>query len=277
MYKITNTVLGEKVSYEYQYNAALLVGVPRSLNRQMLSINQEQLPFYGVDIWNAYEISWLNPKGKPCIATAKIYVDINSENIIESKSFKLYLNSFNQTIFSDSQAVQEIMEKDLSGIAKGKVTVKLNPYELGEIINYSADSNCFSLDKEDIQIDTYTLTPEYLEKSTLEETVRETLYSDLLKSNCLVTGQPDWASVFITYEGNQIDRGKLLQYLISFRQHNEFHEQCIERMYMDIMHYCKPDELTVYARYTRRGGLDINPLRSSVENPEINNMRLIRQ
>jgi 7-cyano-7-deazaguanine reductase len=253
--------LGKTTQYTETYSPELLQGVPRSMNREELDLLNE-LPFNGVDRWNGYELSWLNPKGKPQVAILQCEVPASSVNLIESKSFKLYLNSFNQSKFVSSEQVQSLISQDLSACAKEHVKVKIfNPHEFKSFNLSTLDA--FSLDEIDIEIDNYQLRPDVL--FTHDEMIEESLCSDLLKSNCLITNQPDWGSVFIRYQGQKIDHEALLRYLISFRQHNEFHEQCVERIFCDIMRYCHPKLLTVYARYTRRGGLDINPFRSNFE------------
>lgn len=269
--------LGQQTYYVDQYDPTLLQGVPRKLNRDQLGITQTQPFSQGGDLWTAYEVSWLNPKGVPQVAIADIYLDFRSEHLIESKSFKLYLNSFNQTKFDDFAQVQHILEQDLAKCAKGNVTVQLNSlshYTQQPISAFTGQC----IDEQDIEITDYAFNPNWLEKCTCDEDelVEETLVSHLLKSNCLITQQPDWGSVQIHYIGKRLDREKLLRYLISFRQHNEFHEQCVERIFCDLMQYAKPQKLTVYARYTRRGGLDINPFRSNFESIP-NNCRLARQ
>ena len=221
------------------------------------------------------QISWLNPKGLPQVAVADVEIDYRSENLIESKSFKLYLNSFNQSKFTDFASVERTMREDLSACAQGEVKVRLHP--LSRYHGQSIDTltgDC--IDDQDIEIHSYEFNADILQNCTSDNVVEETLVSHLLKSNCLITSQPDWGTVQIHYVGKQIDREKLLRYIVSFRQHNEFHEQCVERIFCDLMHYAKPEKLTVYARYTRRGGLDINPFRSNFEDiPQ--NLRLARQ
>ena len=267
--------LGEKTEYASQYDRTLLQPVPRALNRDGLGITQNQPFTIGADIWTAYEISWLNEKGLPQVAIADIYLDYQSQNLIESKSFKLYLNSFNQSKFADFNAVQQTMQGDLSECAQGDVKVRLNPvavYDSQKIDHLQGDC----IDEQDIEITSYEFNADWLKDCVSDEIVEEKLVSHLLKSNCLITNQPDWGTLYIHYVGNKIDHQKLLRYVVSFRQHNEFHEQCVERIFCDLMHYAKPEKLTVYARYTRRGGLDINPFRSNFENlPE--NLRLARQ
>ena len=267
--------LGQKTEYASQYDRTLLQPVPRALNRDGLGITQNQPFTIGSDIWTAYEISWLNEKGLPQVAIADIYLDYQSQNLIESKSFKLYLNSFNQSKFADSNAVQQTMQRDLSECAKGDVKVRLNPvavYDSQKIDHLQGDC----IDEQDVEITSYEFNADWLKDCVSNEIVEEKLVSHLLKSNCLITNQPDWGTLHIHYIGKKIDHEKLLRYVVSFRQHNEFHEQCVERIFCDLMHYAKPEKLTVYARYTRRGGLDINPFRSNFENlPE--NLRLARQ
>lgn len=267
--------LGQKTEYASQYDRTLLQPVPRALNRDGLGITQNQPFTIGADIWTAYETSWLNEKGLPQVAIADIYLDYQSQNLIESKSFKLYLNSFNQSKFADFNAVQQTMQRDLSECAQGDVKVRLNPvavYDSQKIDHLQGDC----IDEQDIEITSYEFNADWLKDCVSDEIVEEKLVSHLLKSNCLITNQPDWGTLHIHYVGKKIDHEKLLRYVVSFRQHNEFHEQCVERIFCDLMHYAKPEKLTVYARYTRRGGLDINPFRSNFENlPE--NLRLARQ
>ncbi|HEJ9486149.1 MULTISPECIES: NADPH-dependent 7-cyano-7-deazaguanine reductase QueF [Proteus] len=267
--------LGKETQYHDQYDAGLLQGVPRSLNRDSLSLTAENLPFHGGDIWTMYELSWLNSKGLPQVAIGHVELDATTENLIESKSFKLYLNSFNQTRFESWDIVEKTLLKDLTTCAKGKVNLTVYPlshFTSQPIVDFAGEC----IDEQDIEIDNYQFDVQWLNESTTDKQVEETLVSHLLKSNCLITNQPDWGSVAIQYKGKKIDREKLLRYLVSFRQHNEFHEQCVERIFHDIMQLCAPETLTVYARYTRRGGLDINPWRSNCEFvPEIS--RLARQ
>jgi len=265
--------LGKQVDYEYEYNPALLQGVPRSLSRDTLSFksgapSSDALPFEGIDTWTGYELSWLNMKGKPQVAILECMVPITSENLIESKSFKLYLNSFNQTRFQSSDDVKSVLKKDLSACAGKDVEVNLILPSEFETLQFREFQGTL-LDELDIEIDNYEPDTRYLGLASSDKSneVSETLVSHLLKSNCLITSQPDWASIQIKYTGSPIDHEGLLRYLISFRQHNEFHEQCVERIYTDILNHCKPTKLTVCARYTRRGGLDINPFRTNFEAP----------
>ena len=273
--ELKSLTLGQKTEYKHSYEPELLQAVPRSLNRDDLDLGDE-LPFVGCDVWTLYELSWLNQNGLPQVAVGDVTLPATSPNLVESKSFKLYLNSFNQTKFTSWDDVTRTLIKDLSACAGGEVKVEIHPvqtYSQQPIVDMTGEC----IDNQDIVIDNYEFDAEYLQSSTSEELVEETLHSHLLKSNCLITNQPDWGSVEINYTGNKIDREKLLRYLISFRQHNEFHEQCVERIYTDIMKFCKPSSLTVFARYTRRGGLDINPFRSSHIEKPAHNLRLARQ
>ena len=267
--------LGQKTEYKSQYDASLLQPVPRRLNRETLGIVEDQPFNQGADVWTCYELSWLNPNGLPQVAIADVAIDFKSENLIESKSFKLYLNSFNQTKFASIKEVEETIAKDLNQCASGQVSVKIHKladYTNQPIMNFAGDC----IDEQEIQIDSYAFSNQYLENVAEGNTVEETLVSHLLKSNCLITSQPDWGSVQIHYVGKQLNREKLLRYLVSFREHNEFHEQCVERIFTDLMQFAKPEKLTVYARYTRRGGSDINPFRSNFESVPAN-LRMARQ
>ncbi|MTH45328.1 NADPH-dependent 7-cyano-7-deazaguanine reductase QueF [Intestinirhabdus alba] len=268
--------LGKSTDYRDIYDPGLLQGVPRSLNRDPLGLKADRLPFHGADIWTLYELSWLNARGLPQVAVGHVELDYRSVNLVESKSFKLYLNSFNQTRFDSPEAVRQTLETDLRACAGGEVRVAL--YRLDELEGQPvARLHGVCIDDRDIAIDDYRFSADYLTNAAGgEKVVEETLVSHLLKSNCLITHQPDWGSVQIQYRGRRIDREKLLRYLVSFRNHNEFHEQCVERIFNDILRFCQPEKLSVYARYTRRGGLDINPWRSNADfTPAIG--RLARQ
>lgn len=275
---LDNLKLGQAhTDYQSNYDPLLLQAVPRSLNRQQLGITQ-QLPFtIGADLWTAFEISWLNPNGLPQVAIGDIQIDATSINLVESKSFKLYLNSLNQTKFAHRLEVQQTIEQDLSRYVQGEVKVRLievEDFHHQQIVNLQGEC----IDHQPIKINNYQFNADLLADcvDTSQAISEEYLVSHLLKSNCLITQQPDWGSVQIHYVGYPINREKLLRYLVSFRQHNEFHEQCVERIYQDLIRFARPQKLTVYARYTRRGGLDINPFRSNFEAiPQ--NLRLIRQ
>ena len=267
--------LGKATEYQNHYAPELLYPIPRQLKRSELGITDANLPFIGEDLWNGYELSWLNRKGKPVVAVGTFRVPANSPNLIESKSFKLYLNSFNQSSFDDITAVSATMSRDLSAAAGSTVAVALEPLSVSPVASIGVPDGIL-LDELDITCDRYQPEPALL--ATLPgENVEETLYSHLLKSNCLVTGQPDWAMVVIRYRGKPIDRAGLLRYIVSFRNHNEFHEQCVERIFSDIQGRCQPEALAVHARYTRRGGLDINPFRSTGDYAAPDNTREIRQ
>ncbi|OQY20216.1 MAG: NADPH-dependent 7-cyano-7-deazaguanine reductase QueF [Desulfobacteraceae bacterium 4572_35.1] len=254
--------LGKTTTYPQQYDPTLLFAVPRKIKRDELYLG-DNLPFVGEDLWNGYELSWLNMRGKPVVALAVFRFPCTAEFLVESKSFKLYLNSLNQSRFADFTQVQQLLQNDLSKLAGQNVMVEL--MEVDAIDNWQVmrmPGEC--LDDIDIEVEHYQLKEDLLYQCADEDNVvRESLFSHLLKSNCLITSQPDWASIWIDYRGGKIDRAALLAYLISFRQHNEFHEQCVERIFTDLMRFCNPEQLTVYARYTRRGGLDINPWRST--------------
>ncbi|MEZ9242524.1 NADPH-dependent 7-cyano-7-deazaguanine reductase QueF [Vibrio splendidus] len=273
--ELAGLTLGQKTEYSNQYDASLLQPVPRSLNRDDLALNGE-LPFVGHDIWTMYELSWLNINGLPQVAVGEVFIPATSQNLIESKSFKLYLNSYNQTQFENWAQVTERLTQDLSACAGEPVIVNVNSvtdYTNQPIVTMEGDC----IDNQDIQITSYDFEASLLEGAAGEQEVEETLHSHLLKSNCLITNQPDWGSVEISYSGKQIDREALLRYLVSFREHNEFHEQCVERIFTNIMKYCAPSKLTVFARYTRRGGLDINPYRSTEQDRPSHNKRMARQ
>ncbi|MDR3411982.1 MAG: NADPH-dependent 7-cyano-7-deazaguanine reductase QueF [Formivibrio sp.] len=266
--------LGKAVTYQTEYSPSLLFPIPRATKREEIGITDTP-PFMGMDIWNAYELSWLNARGKPRVALARFLIPADSPNMIESKSFKLYLNSFNQTRLPNEAELTDCLTRDLSTAAGKPVSVDL---VLPELFSKQRiiDLEGYCIDNLDIEVETYQPSPELLRCESLPP-VEEVLVSNLLKSNCLVTGQPDWASVQIRYFGTPINREYLLKYLISFRNHNEFHEQCVERIFMDILRHCQPLRLAVYARYTRRGGLDINPWRSNYSTPLPANVRTARQ
>lgn len=279
------SLLGKSSTYAQEYDPSLLYPLPRAPKRAEIGIQGSTLPFMGMDLWTGYELSWLNPRGKPQIAIMQVQIPCESTHIIESKSFKLYLNSFNNSQFADAQTVQQRITDDINAAlwhgtssanipARASVQLVLpEQFEQQKI----AELQGLSLDRLDVQCTHYQPAPELLEADHSQPAVDETLTSNLLKSNCLVTGQPDWGSVQISYSGAPIDQEGLLRYLVSFRNHNEFHEQCVERIYMDIMRRCQPAHLTVYARYTRRGGLDINPLRTSQPQALPASLRCARQ
>lgn len=272
--------LGKNAQYVDEYDKTLLFPIPRAGNRQEININLSQLPFMGQDIWHAYEIGFLNNKGKPVVAAGEFRLPCESANLIESKSLKLYLNSLNNSKFEGLAALEACIAEDLTKAAKAPVEVKLFPVDAHEqdpntqVITFDGEN----IDELDITCDTYTVEPNYLEpeKSEADDEIHEVLVSNLLKSNCLVTGQPDWGTVRISYTGQKISHSGLLRYLVSFRNHNEFHEQCVERIFNDVLQRCQPSKLTVQANYTRRGGLDICPFRTNCGESPIEG-RLYRQ
>jgi 7-cyano-7-deazaguanine reductase len=273
--------LGKASAYIDQFDASLLFPLPRETKRREIGI-AGAVPFMGADLWTAFELSWLNPRGKPQVALAHFTIPCESTHIVESKSFKLYLNSFNNTRFESADAVRDRLRQDIStaiwhgGPVQASAGVQVLLPELFDREPVH-ELDGLSIDRLDVECTRYEPAPELLSAAFDEKPVEETLVSHLLKSNCLVTGQPDWGSVQIRYSGPQIDQAGLLQYIVSFRNHNEFHEQCVERIYTDIMARCKPAKLMVYARYTRRGGLDINPWRSSHPQKPPANVRTARQ
>ena len=273
--------LGQASVYADQYDPSLLFAIPRAPQRAQLGITG-QPRFFGADLWTAYELSWLNPRGKPQVAIAQVVVPCESTHIVESKSFKLYLNSFNGTAFASEQEVRQRIQADVSaalwqdGAVQSSASVRLVlPADFDREPIHELDG--LSLDRLDVDCDRYQPAPDLLTAAFDEQPVEETLTSQLLKSNCPVTSQPDWASVQIRYAGPQIDQAGLLRYIISFRNHSDFHEHCVERMFTDIWQRCRPTKLTVYARYTRRGGLDINPWRTSHPGALPPNVRTARQ
>jgi 7-cyano-7-deazaguanine reductase len=274
--------LGKASKYPDQYDASQLYPIARAANRSEIGVGVT-LPFLGADLWTAFELGWLNLRGKPQVALAHFTVPCETPNIIESKSFKLYLGSFNNSRFGDVDAVQARLREDLNealwrgapAVGAGVGVKILSPELFDREPVHELDG--LNLDRLDVECTQYTPAPELLKADFEFQPVTETLCSRLLKSNCLVTGQPDWGSVQISYSGPQINQEGLLQYLVSFRNHNEFHEQCVERIYMDIWRRCKPARLSVYARYTRRGGLDINPFRTSAPQALPRNVRTARQ
>jgi len=267
--------LGKATEYQSHYAPELLFPIPRQLKRSEIGIVDSALPFVGEDLWNAYELSWLNAKGKPVVAVGTFRVPADSPNLIESKSFKLYLNSFNQSSFDSIESVTQTMTRDLSAAAGRPIAVALHSLASAPTAAIGLPQG-IPIDDLDIACDRYQPAPDLLATQACQ-TVEETPYSHLLKSNRLVTGKPDWAMVVIRYRGRPIDRAGLLRYIVSFRNHNEFHEQCVERIFSDLQAHCRPEALAVHARYTRRGGLDINPFRSTGDFPTPDNTREIRQ
>ncbi|MCF8179811.1 MAG: NADPH-dependent 7-cyano-7-deazaguanine reductase QueF [Limnohabitans sp.] len=279
---MTEFVLGQQSAYPNQYDPSLLFPIARSDNRSSLGLNSQSTPpFFGVDIWNAYELAWLNLKGKPQIALAEFIIPADSPNMIESKSFKLYLNSLNQHCFADFATVKTCLQHDLSQVLGTGLQVRLvQPCEItsNKKIAPIEELGGQLLDRLDIEVNSHQSVDLLLLKADhTSAPITQTLVSHLLKSNCPVTGQPDWASVQIQYQGRPIDEEGLLRYLIGFRQLGEFHEHCVEKIFCDIKIQCQPEKLSVYARYTRRGGLDINPFRTDFNAAWPNNIRHARQ
>ena len=275
------SLLGKPAPYVDRYDASLLFPIPRGPKRSEIGLSS-QLPFFGADLWTAFELSWLNPRGKPQLAIAHITVPCETPQIVESKSFKLYLASFSNSAFASADEVRVRIRDDVSEAvwrgapAASSVGVRLVlPDAFDREPVHELDG--LSLDRLEVECTDFTPRPELLSIAIGEQPVEEVLTSNLLKSNCLVTGQPDWGSIQVRYSGPQIDQAGLLRYLVSFRNQNEFHEQCVERIFMDVWRRCRPTRLTVYARYTRRGGLDINPFRTSHPSALPANTRTARQ
>lgn len=266
--------LGKTAQYQQTYDPQLLDGLLRAPGRQAIAGLAETV-FDGFDLWTAFEVSWLDPRGKPVVAMAELSIPCHSPRFVESKSMKLYFNSLNDHMFEDVSAVQATLIHDLSQCVGAEVKVQLFPVTTP---NWQENEGFVLLDEQPVTIETYQYSSSLLHDSTARDQppVHERLCSHLLKSNCLVTHQPDWGSVYIDYHGAAIDHVALLQYIVSFRHHQEFHEQCVERIFCDIKRWCQPIGLTVMARYTRRGGLDINPYRTDQAN-RLSVARLARQ
>lgn len=267
--------LGKSSDYVATYSPHLLFPIPRAPKWAELGLTAETLPYQGVDLWNCYELSWLLPSGKPVVAIGEFEIPADSPSIIESKSFKLYLNSLNQSVFESREALAEVMSSDLSAAAGKPVKVRLRTLdEVAAEGVATLPGRC--VDDLDVTIEHYDHPQPGLLACDAGHMVEESLHSHLLKSNCPVTGQPDWGSVVVEYRGAALLPESLLAYLVSFRQHADFHEQCVERIFLDLQRLLRPEKLTVYARYVRRGGLDINPYRST-EALMVDNRRLVRQ
>ncbi|MBG4725116.1 NADPH-dependent 7-cyano-7-deazaguanine reductase QueF [Pseudomonas aeruginosa] len=267
--------LGKTSEYVSSYTPSLLFPISRTAKWAELGLSAETLPYRGVDIWNCYELSWLTPAGKPVVAIGEFSIPADSPNIIESKSFKLYLNSLNQSAFDSREALRAVLQKDLSAAAGAPVGVRRRSLdEVAEEGIGRLPGRC--IDELDIAVDGYEQPRPELLRCDAGRIVEEQLYSHLLKSNCPVTGQPDWGTLVVDYRGPALDPASLLAYLVSFRQHQDFHEQCVERIFLDLQRLLQPQALSVYARYVRRGGLDINPYRSLAEVAP-DNRRLVRQ
>ena len=267
--------LGKSSEYICTYTPSLLFPIPRAAKWAELGLSAETLPYKGVDFWNCFELSWLLPSGKPVVAIGEFSIPADSPNIIESKSFKLYLNSLNQTVFADVPSLEAILRTDLSAAAGKPVNVRIRSLADVEAEGVQALPG-ICIDDLDISVSNYEHPRPELLRCDDSRIVEERVHSHLLKSNCPVTSQPDWGSVAVDYRGSALDHASLLEYLVSFRQHSDFHEQCVERIFLDLQCLLKPEKLTVYARYVRRGGLDINPYRCT-EDVAFQNVRLVRQ
>jgi 7-cyano-7-deazaguanine reductase len=253
--------LGQVSSYDRAYNPGHLFAIPRAPKWQELGLDADALPFVGFDTWNHYEVSWLNEQGKPCVAMARITYDCTSPYLIESKSLKLYFNSLNQACFPSVAALEACITKDLATCMQTDVHVTIFPSYQWNEREVQPHFSGVLVDNLDVSCSVYEVDSTLLQLG--DDVVEEALSSDLLRSNCPVTNQPDWGSVYVRYEGRRLLPESFLRYVVSFRNHQGFHEQCIEQMFVDILRVCKPKHLTVYGRYTRRGGLDINPYRST--------------
>lgn len=275
MHSVEHSPLGKSSEYIATYSPELLFPIPRANKWAELGLSAETLPYRGVDYWNCFELSWLLPSGKPVVAIGEFAIAADSPNIIESKSFKLYLNSLNQSVFATEAELVKVLEKDLSATAGKPVGVRVR--HLSAVAQEglaTLPGTC--IDDLDVSISNYAMPQPDLLACDASRIAEESLHSHLLKSNCPVTGQPDWGSVVVQYRGAALEPASLLAYLVSFRQHADFHEQCVERIFLDVQRLLQPEYLTVYARYVRRGGLDINPCRTTLDQlPE--NRRLVRQ
>lgn len=269
---MSESLLGKQTDYPTQYAPDLLHAIPRAVQRKSLGLSAD-LPFKGLDIWHAYELSWLNRQGIPQVALGSFIFDCASPNIIESKSFKLYLNSLNQERIDSIEELQQLLQKDLSARAGAKVDVSLSTLD-SKAVFVKPEGIC--LDSLNIEIDTYEPDSALLQV-TGDKPVRVSVYSNLFRSNCPITRQPDWATISIAYQGAEIVPQSLLAYLISYRLYNGYHEDCVEKIFLDIDKACQPESLTVQANFLRRGGLDINPIRSTKTVDENSFSRFIRQ
>jgi 7-cyano-7-deazaguanine reductase len=270
---LVKSPLGQPGRHPDQYSAALLYAVPRAPQRAALGMG-DSLPFTGVDVWTAYELTWLDTAGKPQVALATLEVPVDSPSIIESKSMKLYLGSFAQTRLGGMTEVAATVERDLARTCGARVGVTLrgaSAFDLQSIRELAGNS----IDDLRVACDVYDVEPALL--SANGETVEETLTSRLFRSVCPVTAQPDIASLQISYRGPRIDRERLLRYVVSYRCHAGFHEHCVERIFVDVAARCRTEQLTVLGRFTRRGGLDINPFRTNAGAAIPDNVRTARQ
>ena len=270
---MTELPLGRTTRFPDRYAPETLCRIERADNRERIGLNRP-LPFSGVDIWNAWDLTWLDERGQPQTATAEIRIPAESPGIVESKSMKLYLGSFAMSEYASPAAVRDLIATDLGGCSGANVSVRIDALgdtrarSVGRLPGESLDHT--GAECSEWEVDAGLL------RADAETVVSEDLYSDALRSLCPVTGQPDLGSVLVCYEGPRIERASLLRYIVSYRRHQDFHENCVERMFVDISERCGARTLTVYARYQRRGGIDINPFRSNFEDPP-RNLRLWRQ
>ena len=265
--------LGRPAGHPDRYAPSLLYAVPRQPQRAALGL-AARLPFTGVDVWTAYELTWLDAMGKPQVALATLEIPAESPSLVESKSMKLYLGSFAQTNFAGMTEVSAAIERDVSAVTGAKVGVTLRgpaAFDAQTIRELAGES----LDSLTVPCDTYDVEPGFLEAGG--ERVEETVTTRLFRSVCPVTSQPDIASVQVAYRGPRLDREGLLRYLVSYRCHAGFHEHCVERIYVDVAARCGCEQLSVLARFTRRGGLDINPFRTNAGATAPANVRTARQ
>ena len=252
-------LLGRRTPILQEYSPSILYPIPRHAARQNLGLSGA-LPFQGVDLWHAYELSWLDDSGKPVVRVGRFSVPASSPNIVESKSFKLYLNSLNNSQFSCAEEARGIIITDISAVAGADVSLTLYAADDPALAGTTLQGECL----DECTIEPLCGEPDATQLEVqLEKSVEEVLYSHLLRSLCPVTGQPDWATVRLHYRGPAIEHSSLLQYIVAYREHQEFHEQCLERMFCDISRHCEFDFLHIQAFYTRRGGLDISPFRST--------------
>ena len=260
---VTASPLGRRVAAPDAPDARVLFPVPRAQARGEIGLDTQALPFVGTDIWNAYELSWLDARGKPRVAIAELRLPAHSPNLIESKSLKLYLNGYAKARFEGAIDLRDAIARDLGAAAGAPVEITL----IGSddfLLQTISELPGASLDEEEIDIVDYgPPQPAHLRANARARQIEESLTTKLFRSNCPVTGQPDWAAVQIRYFGAPINRAGLLRYLVSWREHHGFHEACVERIFVDVLARCAPRALSVYARFTRRGGLDINPWRAT--------------
>jgi len=271
--ELTGAPLGHATPYPDAYDAGLLFAVARAPQRREIGLG-ESLPFTGVDVWTAYELTWLDLHGKPQVAIATLVVPASTPALVESKSVKLYLGAFAQTPFDGVADVQATITRDLSHATGGTVQVVLDTV-MGAVSKRAGELDGESLDGLQVAIQRYHPAPEQLAADG--PVVEESLKTDLFRSLCPITRQPDFASVQIAYRGPAIDRAALLRYLVSFRCHPGFHEHCVERIFVDVLARCRCETLSVYARFTRRGGVDINPFRTNAAPRTPPNLRTARQ